>query len=491
MVVIIAGGQKHRLRAVALGHREAQHVAVEPQGAVEIGDLQVHMPDPGAGGDGLGHGATPCEKRCEHIGRVTLAQHRIPRQRFDGAGPMQDITIDRLGRQGDGLTEGGLRVPFTLPGERVRGTVAGDLVTDVEILAPAPERTRPPCPLFGRCGGCALQHASDGFLAGWKADTIRRALAAHRLETEIRPTLTSPPRTRRRAVLTGARTRKTVTLGFHARRSEAIVPLTDCHVLHPDILAGLPALEVLVRAGASRATPIRLTVTTGPAGLDVAVTGAKPLDAALGTTLADIADRAGLARLAWDGEPVATARPPFQIFGAARVVPPPGAFLQATAQGEAALVAAARAAIGPASRIADLFCGCGTFTLPLADAAEVLAVEGDAAMVASLDAGWRAAPGLHRVVARQRDLFRRPLLAAELKGLDAVVIDPPRAGAEAQSREIAASRLARVASISCDPASFARDAAILVAGGFRLDWVQPIDQFRWSGHVELAAQFSR
>jgi 23S rRNA (uracil1939-C5)-methyltransferase len=420
-----------------------------------------------------------------------LAQHRIQQQRLDGSGPMQEIIIDRLGRQGDGLTAGGLRAPFTLPGERLRGTVTGDLVTDVEILAPSPDRVRPPCALFGSCGGCALQHASDDFLADWKADTIRRALAAHRLETEIRPTLTSPPRSRRRAVLAGARTRKTATLGFHARRSGAIVPLADCHVLHPDILAGLPALAAITRAGTSRSGAIRLAVTAGPAGLDVAVAGAKPLDAALGTSLADIAAATGLARLGWDGEPVATARPPFQTFGTARVVPPPGAFLQATAEGEAALVAAARTAIGPARRIADLFCGCGTFTLPLADTAEVLALEGDAAMVAALEAGWRGAPGLHRVVARSRDLFSRPLLAAELKGLDAVVIDPPRAGAEAQSREIAGSGLARVASISCDPASFARDAAILVSGGFRLDWVQPVDQFRWSGHVELAAQFSR
>ncbi len=204
-----------------------------------------------------------------------------------------------------------------------------------------------------------------------------------------------------------------------------------------------------------------------------------------------MAAEADLARLAWDGEPVAVLRPPVQAMGAARVVPPPGAFLQATAEGEAALRAAVSEATAGARRIADLFAGCGTFALPLAGAAQVLAVEGDAAMAAALDAGWRQAPGLRPVETQARDLFRRPLLAAEFAGIEAVVIDPPRAGAEAQSRELARSGVARVAAVSCDPASFARDAAILVAGGFTLDWVQPVDQFRWSGHVELAAGFSR
>lgn len=404
---------------------------------------------------------------------------------------MAEVIIGRLGRRGDGIAPDGLRAAFTLPGERVRGRVEGDWLTDVEILAPSAARVDPPCPHFGHCGGCALQHASDGFLAAWKAGTIARALEAQGLATEIRPTVTSPPRSRRRAVLTGARSRKTVRVGFHARRSEAVVAVERCDVLVPEIVAALPALGELTRAGASRSAEIRLAVTAGPAGLDVAVGDAKPPDAAGLARLAALAEAAGFARLSWNGAPVAGFRPPFQVFGTARVVPPPGAFLQATASGEAALVAAAREAVGPARRIADLFCGCGTFALPLAEGAEVLAVEGDAEMVDALAAGWRATPGLRRVVARRRDLFRRPLLAAELAGLDAVVIDPPRAGAEAQCREIAASGVARVAAISCDPASFARDAAILAGGGFSLDWVLPVDQFRWSGHVELAAGFSR
>lgn len=177
--------------------------------------------------------------------------------------------------------------------------------------------------------------------------------------------------------------------------------------------------------------------------------------------------------------------------GRARVSPPPGAFLQPTPQGEAALVAAVRDAIGAARRIADLFAGCGTFALPLAETAEVHAVEGDAAMTAALDAGWRGATGLRRVTTEARDLFRRPLTATELGRFDAVVLDPPRQGAAAQTAELARSRVAVVAAVSCNPVTFARDAKTLVAGGFALDWLQVIDQFRWSPHVELAARLSR
>jgi 23S rRNA (uracil1939-C5)-methyltransferase len=385
------------------------------------------------------------------------------------------VTIERLGREGDGLA-GDLRLPFALPGERWQIGPGEPL-----LLEPSPERVAPPCRHFGACGGCALQHASDAFLAAWKAGTIARALLARGLEAPLRPTLTSPPRSRRRAVLAGRRTRKAVTLGFHARRSEALVDIAECHVLRPEIVAAKPALQRLAALGATRSAELRLTVTLGPAGLDVDAAGGRRLDAELASRLAATAEAADLARLAWDGEPVALRRPPFQAFGSARVVPPPGAFLPATAHGEAALLAAVREATAGATRIVDLFAGCGTFALPLAAAAEVRAVEADAAMLAALAAGWRQAPGLRRVETEARDLFRRPLVAAELARFDAAVIDPPRAGAEAQTRELARSRLARIAAVSCDPATFARDASLLAAAGFRLDWVQPVDQFRWSG----------
>jgi 23S rRNA (uracil1939-C5)-methyltransferase len=292
-------------------------------------------------------------------------------------------------------------------------------------------------------------------------------------------------------VLAGRRTRKSAILGFHGRRSGDVIAIAECHVLVPAILEILPALAALTRAAASRSGEIRFTITDGPAGLDIdAAGGRRPPDDALTEFLAR-PDAVRVMRLSWEGEPLAQRAPPVLHLGAARVAPPPGAFLQATAEGEAALVAAVREAIDGARRISDLFAGCGTFALPLAQAAEVHAVEAEPAMLDALDAGWREAPGLHRVTTEARDLFRRPLLAPELARYDAVVLDPPRAGAEAQARELAVSSVPRIASVSCNPVSFARDAAILTAGGYRLDWVQPVDQFRWSGHVELAARFTR
>ena len=403
---------------------------------------------------------------------------------------MREITIDRLGREGDGFA-GGIRAAFTLPGERVRGPVAAGRMAPVEILAPSPERVAPVCRHFGACGGCALQHGSDAFLAGWKAGTIARALAARGLAAEIRPVLTSPPRSRRRAVFAGRRTRKGAVVGFHGRRSEELVAISECHLVRPAILAVLPALAVLTRAAASRSGEVRFTVTEGPAGLDIdGAGGRRPSGAAVADFLGH-ADAADVARLAWEGEPLAHRQPPLQPMGAAHVVPPPGAFLQATQGGAAALVDAVRDCLGPARRVADLFAGCGTFALPLAETAEIHAVEAEPAMLAALDAGWRGAPGLRRVSTEARDLFRRPLLPAELARFDGVAFDPPRAGAEAQAQALATSGVPRIAAVSCNPASFARDAAILVAGGYSLDWVRPVDQFRWSGHVELAAQFTR
>ena len=403
---------------------------------------------------------------------------------------MREIVIERLGRQGDGLA-GDIRAPFTLPEERVRGEIVDGAMAAAEILTPSPERIPPVCPHFGVCGGCALQHGSDAFLADWKAGTIARALAAHGLSAPILPVATSPARSRRRAVFAGRRTRKTVTVGFHGRRSEEIIDVTECHLVRPEILAARPALVALAGIAASRSTPVRIGVTTGPAGLDIDLRDAKPADAELAARAAGIAEAHDLARLSWNGDVVALRRQPFHEFGAARVTPPPGAFLQATVDGEKTLTGFVQAAIGPARRVIDLFSGCGTFTLPLAEGAEVRAVESDAAMLAALDAGWRAAAGLHRVTTERRDLFRRPVLAIELDRFDAVSLDPPRAGAEAQTREIARSKVTRVSYVSCDPATFARDAAILVAADFAIGRLLPVDQFRWSGHVELAAAFSR
>lgn len=406
------------------------------------------------------------------------------------------VTIERLGYLGDGIAHspefsGPVFAARVLPGEVVEGEVAGDRITAPRILTPSPDRVRPPCPHYKSCGGCALQHASDAFVADWKAQIVRRALAARGIEAQPEGIETSPARARRRAVFSARRTKGGVLIGFHAPKSDIITSIPECHLLHPDLLAAMPTLEALVLEGASRKSTLRLNVALSDGGPDVAVTGGKPLDPQLETSLATLAGQHGLARLSWEGETIALVEPPVQIFGRARVAPPPGAFLQATKEGEAALLAGVRETVAGAKKVADLFAGSGTFTLPLAEAAEVHAVEGEAAMLAALDLGWRQAQGLKRVTTEIRDLFRRPLLPDELKPFDAVVIDPPRAGAEAQFAELAGAQVSRIATVSCNPVTFARDAALLIAGGFRLERLTVVDQFRWSTHVELVAGFSR
>lgn len=406
------------------------------------------------------------------------------------------VTIERLGHQGDGVGprpdhSGPVFVPRVLPGEVVEGDVTGDRIAAPRIVTPSRDRVRPPCPNFKSCGGCALQHARDAFVANWKVQVVRTALAARGIEADPDGIETSPAHARRRAVFSARRTKGGVLIGFHAPKSDAITRIPDCHLLHPDLLAAMPALEALVAEGASRKSTLRLNVTLSEGGPDVAVTGGKPLDLSLETALAGLAGQFGLARLSWEGEVIALVAPPVQAFGRARVAPPPGAFLQATKEGEAALLSGVRAAVGDAKKVADLFAGSGTFALPLAEGAEVHAVEGEEPMLAALDRGWRMAEGLKRVTTEARDLFRQPLLPDELKGFDAVVIDPPRAGAQAQFAELARAQTSRIAAVSCNPVTFARDSALLVGAGFRLDRLTVVDQFRWSPHVELVAGFSR
>jgi len=331
-------------------------------------------------------------------------------------------------------------------------------------------------------------HASDSFVADWKTQVIATALAAQGLDVAIRPIATSPPRSRRRATLAGRRTKKGALVGFHARRSDTIVPITDCHVLAPVLMAAVPVLEDITRLGGSRAGVLSFAMTQTESGVDLRVTGGKPLDGPLRAALGGFAGH--FVRLTWEDEPIFAATSPLVRLGNAAVTPPPGAFLQATAHGEAALLSAVEEVTDGASRIADLFAGCGTFALPLARRAAVHAVEGEASLLAALDAGARHARGLKPVTTEMRDLFRRPMMVSELSAYDAVVIDPPRAGAEAQTRALAEARVPRIAAVSCNPVTFARDAAILTRAGYRLNWVQPVDQFRWSTHVELAASLT-
>lgn len=403
------------------------------------------------------------------------------------------FTIDRLGHLGDGIAagpEGAVFAPGTLPGEEVEGILDGDRLTEVRIITPSPDRVKPPCAHARTCGGCLMQHASDGFVAAWKEGIVRGALSGQGLSASFLPTVTSPRNSRRRATIAARRTKGGALLGFHARASDMLVAVPQCQLLHPDLIASFPGLEALVKAGGSRSGEVSLTITRSLGGVDVVVVGGKPLDSAFQLDLARITETHGFARLTWGDEMVALRAQPMQRFGPALVAPPPGAFLQATAEGEAALLRGVALAIGSAKKVVDLFAGCGTFSLPLAERAEVHAVEGDAAMTAALEKGARAATGLRRVTVETRDLFRRPLEPDEFKGVEAVVIDPPRAGAEAQVARLALAKVPVIAMVSCNPVTFARDARVLVAAGYRLDWLQVVDQFRWSAHVELVARFT-
>ncbi len=395
---------------------------------------------------------------------------------------MQKITITRLGQQGDGIADDGSFIPFSLPGETSQN---GQRLND------SAERIKPVCKHFGSCGGCSLQHASDAFLAVWKQDVVQRALQAQGLEAEFKPIAVSPPASRRRVVFSGRRTKKTTIVGFHGRGSDTAFALEECPLILPELLEALPACHEILTTGGSRKGELKMAVSLCDSGLDIEVSQGKELDQPLRGKLAALAEKHDLARLGWNGEIVAARRRAAQHFGKAEVIPPLGAFLQATKQGEDALVSAMRLAVGDAKNIADLFAGCGTFALPLAENAEVLAVESNADMLKALDAGWRFAQGLKTIKTEVRDLYHRPLVPLDLRKLDAVVIDPPRAGAKAQIAELANSVVPVIAAVSCNPVSFARDAKILVDAGFSLDWVQVIDQFRWSGHVEIAARFSR
>ncbi|WP_334192209.1 class I SAM-dependent RNA methyltransferase [Pararhodobacter sp.] len=398
--------------------------------------------------------------------------------------------IERLNLRGEGVAPG-LVVARALPGETVGGEAVEGRIAQPKILTPSPDRVAAPCRHYKACGGCALQHASDAFVQEWKTGVVRQALAGQGLEAPFRDTLTSPAGSRRRATLAGRRLKSGALVGFHGRASDTVTAIPECKLLDPALVAVIPALEALVAEGGSRKGEVRLTVTRYAEGVEVAVEEGKPLDRALRLALPQIAGAHRLARLVWNGEVLLQEAPPSLAVGRARVSPPPGAFLQATPQGEAALKAAVIEAVGSARQVADLFAGCGTFALPLAESAEVHAVEGAAPMLAALDLGWRNAPGLKRVTTEARDLFRRPLMPDELKRFDAVVIDPPRAGAEAQVAELAQARVPVIAHVSCNPVTFARDAKVLIGAGYRLDWVQVVDQFRWSAHVELAARFSQ
>jgi len=396
---------------------------------------------------------------------------------------IESLTHLGLGRASDGRS----LLPRVLPGEEVDVAQDGTM----RIVTPSPLRVAAPCRHFKSCGGCAMQHASDDFVAEWKQGIVETALNSRGLETDFRPIATSPAQSRRRAKLSGRRTKKGAMVGFHTKGSDALVQVPDCQLLTAALIACFPALEELTVLACSRKGEIDLTVTEAPLGADVLIGTDKDLTPQLRVELAALANQHGLSRLTWNDETVVMINPPAQDFGGTKVVPPPGAFLQATKHGEQTLLQAVLEVTGKASRVVDLFSGCGTFTLPLAKQAEVHAVEGEKPMLDALDRGWREGHQLRRVTTEARDLFRRPLEADEFRHFDAAVIDPPRAGAEAQVETLVQSDIKTVAMVSCNPVSFARDAQTLVSAGFAMPWVQVVDQFRWSAHVEVVAGFSR
>jgi 23S rRNA (uracil1939-C5)-methyltransferase len=391
-----------------------------------------------------------------------------------------------------------LHVAGVLPGEVIRLGPGPDGPVLLSVEASSPDRRSPPCSHFGRCGGCALQHWEDAAALAWKIDRLRATLALERLETDILPVARTSPGGRRRAALHARRgpSRGEARLGFKARRSWTLVEISGCAVLDPAIVWALPLLRRLAAPlleHPKSAPALHVTVTDD--GLDIDVTGVEARSGGLSADarqdIAAMAAEGGLARLTLAGDILFLQRQPGVRLGRARVALPAGAFLQADPVAEAAMVAEAVIAAGGARRIADLFCGVGTFTFPLAELAPVLAVDGSAPAIRALTGAISTAPGLHGITAEARDLFRRPVSAVELRRTDVVLFDPPRAGAIAQTAEIAQSGAARVIGVSCNPATFARDARRLVDEGFRLDRIRPVDQFLWSPHLELVGIFSR
>lgn len=402
----------------------------------------------------------------------------------------ETIRIERLGLHGDGIAPGPVFAPRTLPGEEISGDLVDGRIDKPRILTPSDQRVKASCPHYARCGGCALLHASDGFVAEWKQAVVVEALRAQGLEAPFRPIVTSPLFSRRRATFSARRLKKGAAVGFHTRGSDTVVDVPECLVIVPELAQLRDNLGAFVVLLGSRKGEMSFAATLTETGIDLDIRGGKEPDPVQRQELVALAHRFELARLSLNGDVELVLRRPVLHFGTAQVTPPPGSFLQATRAGEAALVAAVSEAVGPARQIVDLFSGCGTFALPLAQGAEVHAVEGDAGMLGALDAGWRKADGLSKVTTEARDLFRRPLLPDELARFAAIVIDPPRAGAEAQTEQILHAGVPRIAAVSCNPVSFARDAKRLIDAGYRLNWVQVVDQFRGSPHVELAASLS-
>jgi len=408
------------------------------------------------------------------------------------------LTITRLGNRGDGVAETAtatLYVPYTLPGEVVTvEPVAGhsDRRHPVHIDKPSHERSNPVCKHFGACGGCALQHWSLAEYHLWKRSLVVQALAQANVVAPVADLIDAHGTGRRRAVLHARRgTHDVLVVGFTAPRAHHVISIDECPILEPGLTGALSAAWAIAEILKPSGKPLDIQATATDSGLDIDVRGSGSLSAAQSAALARVTEAHHLARLTRHRELVALRTQPLIQMGRAQVAVPPGAFLQATAKGEETLARLITAHIGNTKRIADMFAGVGTFALRLAERARVLASDSDDNAVKALQRAAGGTPGLKPVEVHQRDLFRRPFVPAELKDIDAVVFDPPRQGADAQARELAKSNVPTVVAVSCDAPTFARDAKILIDGGYKLASVTPIDQFRYSHHVEIVAQFKK
>ena len=422
------------------------------------------------------------------------------------AGARHEVAIEAIGARGDGVARldgDRIFVPFAVPGDRLSVRITGrrgdGLVGALVAWLERAPRAEPPCPHFGVCGGCQLQHVPAAQYRSWKRRQVVAALAQRGLEgIPVAPLLSARPGGRRRARFAFMRQGTAVRLGFRERTGYRVVPLHACPVLVPPLVALLPSLRALLTGLDLARRGGELEATASLTGVDLQIVTAHPPSLADREALAAFAEARDLARVSWrrdataEAEPITERRAPTVVFGPVRVEPPPGAFLQATEAAEAAIRRAVKEAIGDAGRVADLFAGCGAFGLPLAAAGRTVhAVEREPAMLAALERAARGAGCAERVTTERRDLQRAPLAGAELERFDALVVDPPRAGARAQAEALAAWRGARLALVSCNPATFARDARILSDAGWRCLRVQPIDAFLWSSRIELVAAFAR
>jgi 23S rRNA (uracil1939-C5)-methyltransferase len=406
------------------------------------------------------------------------------------------LVIDHVGHRGDGvaLTDGQtVYVPYALAGETVEVAPVPDHPDRRRLLQverASPQRVTPFCPHFGICGGCAIQHWETERYRAWKRDIVIETLAQAKLACEVAPLIDAHGLGRRRMTLharTGAD--DVLKVGFSAANSHDIIPVDRCPILAPGLSGALDAGRAIAEPLISIGKPLDIQITATDNGLDVDVRGSGPLPAATIAMLSRVAEQHRLARLTRHGELVLMRAPPTIAIGAAQVTLPPGSFLQATTAGEETLAALVSGHCQRARQIADLFCGVGPFTLRLATTSRISAFDSDAGAVAALQKAAISTSGLKPIKAEARDLFRRPLVPQELRDYDAVVFDPPRQGAQAQVRQLAASRIPVVVAVSCNVATFARDARILVDGGYSIEGVTPVDQFRHTPHVELVARF--